>query len=341
MVRLVETRTVQTREGISETLAEAIGQRLACGEQALIFLNRRGYAPVLSCVKCAWVSGCTRCSARLVVHLKERALRCHHCGLAERIPRACPECGNLDLQPFGRGTQRLESSLAERFPAARILRIDRDTARGRGNLEQMFDRIDAGEADILVGTQILAKGHHFERLTLVGVVDADAGLFAADYRAPERMFAQMEQVAGRAGRVELAGEVLVQTRYPRHPLYAALERHDFEGFAQVLLKERRQAGFPPFVCEAALRAEAGEIAAALKFLRQAAELARRDCDGVTVFDPSPMLLERLAGRARAQLIVQSNSRPRLQWFLREWSRAISEMRSPRLRWHLDVDPTEF
>ncbi|MBI2320353.1 MAG: primosomal protein N', partial [Betaproteobacteria bacterium] len=340
-VRLVDTRTSPAREGISEPLAGAIGARLARGEQALVFLNRRGYAPVLSCVKCAWVSGCARCSARLVVHLADRQLRCHHCGLTERIPRACPECGNLDLQPFGRGTQRLEAALAERFAGARILRIDRDTARRRGSLEEMLGRIDAGKADILVGTQLLAKGHHFERLTLVGVIDADAGLFAADYRASERMFAQLEQVSGRAGRVELPGEVLVQTRYPQHPLYLALVRHDYEGFARVLLEERRQAGFPPYVCEAALRAEADDIAAALGFLREAAKRAPSEREGVTVFDPAPMLLERLAGRARAQLIVQSRSRTRLQSYLREWNASLAAKRAAGVRWHMDVDPTEF
>ena len=340
-VRLVDTRAAPARDGVSEPLAQAIAVRLARREQALIFLNRRGYAPVLSCIKCAWVSGCARCSARLVVHLRDRQLRCHHCGHIERVPRVCPECGNLDLQPFGRGTQRLESSLAERFPGARILRIDRDTARRRGSLERMFGRIDAGEADILVGTQILAKGHHFEGLTLVGVVDADAGLFAADYRAPERMFAQLEQVSGRAGRVALAGEVLVQTNYPHHPLYQALIRHDYEGYAQVLLEERRQAGFPPFVCEAALRAEAEGMAAALKFLRDAADLAPSGHEGITVFDPSPMLLERLAGRDRAQLIVQARSRTLLQQFLRQWSLSLMPLRPSGVRWHLDVDPTEF
>jgi primosomal protein N' (replication factor Y) len=340
-VRMVDTRTDASRDGISGPLAQAIGERLARSEQTLIFLNRRGYAPVLSCAKCGWISGCKRCSARLVVHLKDRELRCHHCGDAARIPRACPECGNLDLQPVGRGTQRLEASLAERFPRARILRMDRDTVRHRGSLEAMFARIEAGEADILVGTQILAKGHHFENLTLVGVVDADAGLYAADYRAPERMFAQLEQVSGRAGRAGVPGEVILQTRYPNHPLYQALVRHDFEGYAQILLDERRQAEFPPYVFEAALRAEALGIDVALGFLRAAATRAPSERDGVTVYDPSPMMLERLAGRARAQLIVQAHSRVRLQLFLREWRAELASIRAPAVRWHLDVDPTEF
>jgi len=338
-VRLIDTSVHTPRDGIAAPLAEAIADRLARAEQALIFLNRRGYAPVLACAQCGWVSGCPRCSTRLVVHLKHRQLRCHHCGYAARIPRACPECGNLDLTPIGRGTQRLEAALVERFPGARILRIDSDTAGGR--LDELFRRIESGEADILVGTQILAKGHHFERLTLVGVVNADAGLFSANYRAPERMFQQLEQVAGRAGRAGLPGEVLIQTRYPGHPLYQALARHDYEGYAQLQLEERRQAGFPPFIFEAALRAEADQLETAMRFLRNAAALAPAPCEGVTLFDPAPMTMERIAGNSRAQLLAQSASRAQLQAFLATWSAALYAGRYPKVRWHFDVDPTEF
>jgi primosomal protein N' (replication factor Y) len=340
-VRLIDTGVHAPREGLTEPLEQAIAARLERGEQTLLFLNRRGYAPVLACGQCGWVSGCPRCSTRLVVHLKDRQLRCHHCGHGAPIARVCPECGNLDLAPIGRGTQRLEASLAERFPAARILRIDSDTTRARGKLEGLYRRIESGEADILVGTQILAKGHHFERLTLVGVVNADTGLFSANYRAPERMFQQLEQVAGRAGRAELPGEVLIQTRYPRHPLYQALARHDYEGYASLLLEERRQAGFPPFIFEAALRAEAGQTESTLRFLREAIELAPQERDDVTIFDPSPMTIERIAGKSRAQLVVQSPSRARLQPFLAQWSAALHAGRFPGVRWHIDVDPTEF
>jgi len=340
-VRLIDTGIHAPRDGIAPPLAEAITERLARGEQTLLFLNRRGYAPVLACAQCGWMSGCPRCSTRLVVHLRDHALRCHHCGYATRIARACPDCGNLDLAPVGRGTQRLEATLGERFPGARVLRMDSDTARARGRLEVMFRRIESGEADIMVGTQILAKGHHFERLTLVGVVNADAGLFSANYRAPERMFQQLEQVAGRAGRADLPGEVLIQTRYPAHPLYQALARHDYAGYARILLEERRQAGFPPFVFEAALRADADHLEPAMRFLRDAAELAPSSPEDVTLFDPAPMALERVAGRSRAQRLVQSVSRPRLQAFLAEWSAALYAGRYPGVRWHLDVDPTEF
>lgn len=339
LVRLVDTRVHPPREGLAAPVLEALAARLSRGEQSLVFLNRRGYAPVLACAACAWVKGCRRCSAHMVVHLAERLLRCHHCGLAEGIPRACPECGDPDLQAFGRGTQRVEASLAEKFPRARILRLDSDAVRAKGKLRDLLDR--AAHADILVGTQILAKGHHFERLTLACVLNADSGLFASDYRASERTFAQLQQVAGRSGRAGLAGEVLVQTRYPNHPLYRSLVDHDYPGFAQALLSERRSAGFPPFVFEAALRAESADALRALHFLESAIEIAPSDRSSVTVFDPAPMSLARLAGMERAQVLLQSHSRPRLQEFLREWSAALYRMPARGVRWHLDVDPLDF
>ncbi len=339
LVRLVDTRVHPPREGLAAPVLEALAARLSRGEQSLVFLNRRGYAPVLACAACAWVKGCRRCSAHMVVHLAERLLRCHHCGLAEGIPRACPECGDPDLQAFGRGTQRVEASLAEKFPRARILRLDSDAVRAKGRLRDLLDR--AAHADILVGTQILAKGHHFERLTLACVLHADSGLFASDYRASERTFAQLQQVAGRSGRAGLAGEVLVQTRYPNHPLYRSLVDHDYAGFAQAVLAERRAAGFPPFVFEAALRAESADALRALHFLESAIEKAPPNRSSVTVFDPAPMSLARLAGMERAQVLLQSRSRPRLQEFLREWSSALYEMRAHGVRWHLDVDPLDF
>jgi primosomal protein N' (replication factor Y) len=338
-VRLVDTRDYSVQEGFAAPLVEALTARLVRGEQSLVFLNRRGYAPALACPACGWVKGCKRCSAHMVVHLSERCLRCHHCGLAEDIPRTCPECGNLDLQTFGRGTQRVEVSLAERFPKAKILRVDSDAVRTRDGLGQLLER--AAQADILVGTQILAKGHHFERLTLVGVLNADSGVFSSDYRASERTFAQLQQVAGRAGRADLPGEVLIQTRYPSHPLYQSLVRHDYSGFAETLLAERQEAGFPPFVFEAVLRAESGDATRAMRFLRSAIGLAPARRASITLFDPAPMALARLAGVERAQALLQSRSRPRLQAFLSEWSEALYRMPSRGVRWHLDVDPIEF
>lgn len=339
VIRLIDTRNETPRDGIASRLADALAARLARGEQALVFLNRRGYAPVLACPACDWVSGCRRCSAHLVVHLGEKLLRCHHCGLAVPIPRTCPQCGNTDLQAFGRGTQRIETALAERFPGANVLRIDSDAARGRGKLEDLLQR--AARADILVGTQILAKGHHFERLTLVGVLGADSGLFSGDYRASERTFAQLQQVAGRSGRAKLPGEVLIQTRYPHHALYRSLVNHDFTGFAGNLLAERRVAGFPPFVFEAALRAESRDAHRALRFLQEALAHAPKERASITLFDPAPMSLARLAGLERAQMLLQSGSRPRLQAFLHAWSEWLHAAPAHGVRWHLDVDPIEF
>ena len=337
-IRLIDNRQTPMRDGLSDPLLQALAQRLDRREQSVLFLNRRGYAPVLACGHCGWVGGCPRCSVNLVVHLGDKSLRCHHCGHQERIPRACSQCGNLDIAPFGRGTQRLESEVSAKFPNARVLRIDSDSAAG--GLKSLLDTAHAGGADILIGTQILAKGHHFERVTLVGVLNADAGLFAADYRAPERLFAQLQQVSGRAGRADLPGEVLIQTRYPTHPLYAALQRQDYEGYAAELLDQRRSAGFPPFMHEAALRAQCTRMQDALAFLNTAVSLAPEVSDALTIYDPSPATIPKLAGMARAQVVLQSLSRPMLQKFLRTWNARLHEL-SSRVRWHFDVDPLEY
>lgn len=343
VVHLLDSRKMVLRDGVSEPLIAAIGARLERGEQSLVFLNRRGYAPVLACAACGWVSRCRRCAANLVLHLADRRLRCHHCGFEARVPKACPTCGNQDIHPFGRGTQRLEVWLHERFPDARILRVDRDSVKSRKQWETMLERIHGGDADILVGTQMLAKGHDFPKLTLVGVLRSDAALFAADWRAPERLFAQLMQVAGRAGRAELMGEVLIQTQYPDHPLYAALVAHDYPGFAAALLREREQAGFPPYAFQAMLRAEAPEMATAVAFLSTACALpVVGDHGGVVLYDPVPMKLSRLANLERAQLLAESRSRPALQAFLPRWREAIEAIKAPaKLRWHLEVDPLEF
>jgi primosomal protein N' (replication factor Y) len=341
-VRCIDVRRLKLDEGLSPGLLAAIGQRLACGEQSLVFLNRRGYAPVLSCPSCGWVSRCPHCSANLVVHLVDRRLRCHHCGCDAGMPRACPSCGNQDIQPFGRGTQRVEARLAELFPQARVLRVDRDAARTRKQWEGLLATIAAGGADILVGTQIMAKGHDFPNLTLVGVIGADASLHAADFRAPERLFQQLMQVGGRAGRGSLPGEVLIQTEYPAHPLFLHLARHDFDAFARMELQSRRSAGFPPFSHQAMLRADAPALDDALEFLRHARRLAdARATEGVRIFDPVPMRMTRLARRERAQLLIESDQRGPLQAFLADWVAQLYCQRSAReLRWQLDVDPLE-
>ena len=342
-VRLVDTRREKLHEGLSAQLLDALERCLGRGEQSLIFLNRRGYAPVLACSACGWISGCRRCAAHLVLHLADRRLRCHHCGFETAIPHACPDCGNQDIHPFGRGTQRLEAALAERFPDARVLRIDRDSANTPAKWQALLAQVHSAAADILVGTQMMAKGHDFPRLTLVGAIGADAALFAADFRAPERLFAQLLQVGGRSGRAQLPGEVLIQTEYPEHPLYRALADHDYRRFAHDQLAERREAGFPPFTHQALLRAEAPVMAEALAFLGQARQLAESWAEpGVTLYDPVPMRLARRMNLERAQLLVESMQRPPLQAFLGRWHEALSGLRvSRRLHWHLDVDPLDY
>ena len=341
-VHLLDTRKMVLEEGVSPPVVAAIEARLERGEQSLVFLNRRGYAPVLACPACGWVSRCKRCAANMVLHMADRRLRCHHCGFEARIPQACPTCGNQDIHPFGRGTQRLEGWLQTRFPEARVLRVDRDSVKSRKQWEAVLERIHGGEADILIGTQMLAKGHDFPKLTLVGVLGADAALFAADWRAPERLFAQLMQVAGRAGRAELRGEVMIQTQYPDHPLYAALAAQDYPGFATTLLREREQAGFPPYSYQAILRAEAPAMADAMAFLASASSLSSlAEHPDIMVYDPIPMKMARLANLERGQLLVESPSRPALQAFLPHWRAAIEGIKAPaRLRWHIEVDPLE-
>ncbi|MGB3934577.1 MAG: primosomal protein N' [Burkholderiales bacterium] len=339
-VRTIDLRAENAEHGLAATVIDAMRARLARGEQSLVFINRRGYAPVLACDACGWAAGCRRCSARLVLHAADRRLRCHHCGAEDAIPRACPTCGNVDLRPHGRGTQRIEEALGGYFPGARILRIDRDSARKRGELARTLAGVSRGEGDILVGTQLLAKGHDFPKLTLVCVLNADSALLSTDYRSAERLFATLQQVGGRSGRREQPGEVLVQTRFPGHPMYQALTSHDYAGFAAAQLAEREAAGFPPFVFEAALRAEARKLADTMAFLRAAARLVPVP-ESVRVYDPVPHVITRRAGYERAQLVVQSHSRPALQAFLAEWNAALPASSPRGIRWHLDVDPIEF
>jgi primosomal protein N' (replication factor Y) len=357
-MRLVDTRRLAMKQGMSPQLIEAITKRLERGEQSLVFLNRRGFAPVLHCGSCAWVSNCPRCTAFTVLHrgagaggLNPRGhiLQCHHCGYQARVPRACPECGDQDLQPMGRGTQRVEEHLAELFPQARILRIDADSTRRKGSAESLFASVHAGEVDILVGTQMVAKGHDFARLGLVGVLNADAMLFAHDFRAPERLFSQLMQVAGRAGRHSEGGEVIIQTGYPEQPVYQALLKHDYAGFARHSLEERESTGLPPYAYQALLTAEARELSQALAFLQEARELPDGEYagrfpagDAVTRYDPVPLRVVRVANMERAQLLVESVHRPALQGFLAEWSALLPYVSTAsRVRWQLEVDPLEI
>ena len=340
-IHCVPTRDVRLVDGLAPALIAAIKTRMERKEQVLIFINRRGYAPVLMCHDCAWLSGCHRCSAKLVLHLQDRQLHCHHCGYQSPAPLSCPDCGNTDLSPVGQGTQRVEATLTAHFPTARILRIDRDSTRNKGAWAGMRTRIEAREIDILVGTQILAKGHDFANLSMVGVINADSLLYSTDFRAPERLYALLSQVAGRAGRGATAGDVLIQTDFPTHPLYEALKDQDYARFADELLKERRATGFPPFKYQALLRAEAPKIDTAIAWLTRAAEKARDIDDGITVYDPVPAGMVRLAGRERAQLLVEAASRNRLQRFLAAWQVALNEKQASAARWSIDVDPLEL
>ncbi|MEN9315173.1 MAG: hypothetical protein RIS35_1566 [Pseudomonadota bacterium] len=371
-LRVLDPRGRQLRHSLMPESLEAIGRTLERGEQVLVFINRRGYAPVLGCEACGWLSRCTGCSAYRVLHrldgpalVRPRAasasptatgaasaatddaragrsryrLVCHHCGQDCAVPRACPDCGNVDLSAVGRGTQRLEEGLRELFPQARIARVDRDVARRRNAARDVIEAAHAGEVDILVGTQMLAKGHDFRGLTLVVVVDADGGLYSSDFRAPERLFAVLMQVAGRAGRSGARSEVIVQTRFPGHPIFAALARHDYALFADAQLAERQQAQLPPFLFQALLRAQSGTLDAALGFLTRARALAQPS-DEVVVFDPVPMPMMRLAGQERAQLLVESASRRALHAFVEDWLARLGAIR-PQVQWQLEIDPLEI
>ena len=354
-------REGRKQHGLTDAAIGALHAALARGDQALLFLNRRGYSPVLTCNACGWLSACNQCDAYRVLHRTsasgaDRSARrvsasyrliCHHCATEQAAPMVCPECGNQDLSPIGRGTQRLEEGLAELFPQARVGRLDRDVASRKGATEAFLQSVSDGDLDLLIGTQMLAKGHDFERLTLVVVVDADAGLFAADFRAPERLFATLMQVSGRAGRHRPDNATtLVQTRFPEHPLFAALKRQDYDGFADSQLDERIANGLPPASHQALLLAQARKPDVALGFLEGARDMIRTDGSSkdVTVCDPVPMPVAQIRGIARAQLLVESGSRPQLHRMLSSWRPVLTELAANAgtgLRWNLVVDPLEI
>jgi len=343
-------------------------QRVARGEQSMVFLNRRGYAPVLHCADCDWKSECPHCSAYRVFHKIDRTLRCHHCGFTERVPRACPACGNPDIAPLGRGTERLEEHLAELLAGVRrpnsvselwpegepvrIARIDADSTKLKGELESQLARVHSGEVDVLVGTQMIAKGHDFRRITLVAAVNPDNALFSSDFRAPERLFSLLMQAAGRAGRdADISGqsEMWVQTFHPKHPLFEALKRHDYPAFAAEQLKEREQAAMPPFSFQALVRAEARTQEVAQGFLTAASAAASTLPDAehllvhITLYPAVPMSMQRVANVERAQMLVESPSRAALQRFLTAWQAVLHATRQQPegkglMRWAVDVDP---
>jgi len=368
LVRRVDMKQQPKHCVISPPLLDAIMQRVARGEQSLVFLNRRGYAPVLHCADCGWKSECPHCSAYRVFHKIDRSLRCHHCGFAERVPRACPACGNPDIAPMGRGTERLEEHLTELLAAVRrphsvsahwpngepvrIARIDADSTKLKGALESQLARVHSGEVDLLVGTQMIAKGHDFRRITLVAAINADSALFSSDFRAPERLFSLLMQAAGRAGRDadnSSQSEMWVQTFHPQHPLFEALKRHDYPAFAAQQLKEREQAGMPPFSFQALVRAEARTQEVAQGFLTAAASAAATLpaaaslLQHITVYPAVPMSIQRVANVERAQMLIESPSRTALQRFLNAWQVVLHGTRQEPegrglIRWAIDVDP---
>lgn len=338
----IDTTKVNLQHGLTPQLVSALRLRLERKEQSLLFINRRGYSPVLLCSACHWIAPCTRCSSRLVVHLGQRKLRCHHCGHEQRIPNQCPSCGNADLHPTGHGTQRLEQTLSTLFPTARIARVDRDSISRKHALVEILDRVHNQEIDILVGTQMLAKGHDFPNLTLVGVIDTDSALHSPDFRASERLFAQLMQVAGRAGRADKAGQVIIQTAFPDHALFNALRTQNYASYANDLLLEREQVQFPPYVFTALLRAEAHDFALVQKFLQFAFEQARQLSPHVMTYDPVRPQMERLKGMERAYILMHSTHRPALQKLLTQLVDQLrSESMATKVRWAVDVNPLEF
>lgn len=347
---------------LSPPLLAAISARVARGEQSMILLNRRGYAPVLHCADCGWKSDCPHCSAHQVFHKVDRSLRCHHCGACARVPRHCPGCGSPDIAALGRGTEQLEEQLVTLLAQvlrpdgapARIARIDADSTRARGALEAQLAQVHSGAVDVLVGTQMIAKGHDFRRITLVAAVQPDGALFSSDFRAPERLFALLLQAGGRAGRdaAYLAAqgtqcELWLQTRHPRHPVFEALRAHDYPGFAAAQLQERQAAAMPPFASQALLRADARTQQAAQGFLTAASAAAQAAAlpgqELVTLFPPVPLAIQRVANVERAQMLLESPSRSALQAFLAAWRPVLQATRAQPehkglIRWLVDVDP---
>ncbi len=357
-LRRVDMGKQPRRTLVSAPLLAAMRERLGRGEQVLVLLNRRGYAPVLHCTACGWKSECPHCSAFRVFHKSDRSLRCHHCSLSQSVPRACPACGNQDIGALGHGTEKIEEHLAELLhdqrrqdgTPVRIARIDADSTRGKGELERQLAQVHDGDVDVLVGTQMVAKGHDFRRVTLVAALNPDGALFSADFRAPERLFALLSQAAGRAGRdadlSQVHGcEMWVQTFHPAHPLFECLKHHDVAGFAEQQLTERRQAGLPPFSFQALLRAEARTQEGAQAFLNAAREVGQQwlssQSQAVTVYPAVPMGLQRVANVERAQMLLESHSRPALQQFLSHWQQDLQGLRDQHksvIRWAIDVDP---
>ncbi len=342
-VHLLDVRKRPMEDGLSDILLGHIRQHLQQDGQVLLFLNRRGYAPLLMCHGCGWSTDCPRCDAHMTFHQHNRRLQCHHCGHERKAPEVCPQCHEPSLYIPGAGTERIELALQTHFPDIEISRIDRDTTRRKGSLNRKLEQARSGEARILIGTQMLAKGHDFPSVSLVGILDIDQGLFSNDFRGTENMAQMIVQVAGRAGRGQKPGEVWIQTHHPDHPLLQSLLHQGYEGFARAALAEREMAGFPPFSHMALLRCEAPQRDTCLQFLQEAASLVHPDSQQtVDMFGPLPAPMERRAGRYRAQLILQSRERKSLHLLLRYWLPRVTELKlASRVRWSLDVDPIDL
>ena len=342
-IDVVDLRQRPFGNGLCDVLVEALQETKARSEQALLFINRRGYAPRLMCFACGWIADCDRCDAHLVFHREDDRLRCHHCAAERALVDECPGCGSKNVRRLGLGTERVARALERRIEGLRVARMDRDAIRRRGSLEALLDRVHAGEVDAVVGTQMLAKGHHFPNVTLVAILDADAGLFGIDFRATERMAQLLLQVAGRAGRGDRTGRVLLQTHHPEHPLLRVLVLEGYRRFCAQALEERRGARLPPFASLALVRAEAQQREAPQSFLRAAGACANaRPHRGISVLGPVPSPMERRAGRYRAQLLVDATTRAALQRFLPGWIADLEALPSARkVRWSVDVDPQEM
>ena len=341
LLRLVDLRAERVHAGLSTTAVTAIERHLAASGQVLVYINRRGYAPTLACTACGWVAPCASCDARMTVHRQAARLRCHHCGADRELPRQCPQCGYA-VKTVGQGTERIEETLAETFPGVGIARLDRDVVRHAAELEATLARVSSGDARILVGTQMVAKGHDFPAVTLAVVLNADQGLFSTDFRAAERLAQTLVQVAGRAGRGERQGEVLVQTEHPEHPLLRGLVTGGYAAFSDAALAERRDAAWPPFARLAALRASATTADDAIAFLEAARRAAGSPPEGLRLLGPAPAAMARRADRHHAQLIVDSAGRSALHRFLDGWLPQVEALpEARRVRWALDVDPLEL
>lgn len=344
-LRLLDLRAERVEAGLSTTAATRIAEHLAADGQVLVYINRRGYAPTLACTACGWIAPCRACDARMTVYRQAGRLRCHHCAAERELPRQCPTCGYA-LKTVGQGTERIEEVLAERFAGIGIARLDRDVVRRQNELEAVVARVASGEARLLVGTQMVAKGHDFPNLTLVVVLNADQGLFSTDFRAAERLAQTIIQVAGRAGRADRIGEVLIQTEHPEHPLLRGLLDGGYDAFAAAALEERRAAAWPPYSRLAALRASATRAEWSLAFLSRAREIARSVQDsGIPLprlLGPAPAAMARRADRHHAQLLIESTSRGPLHQFLDAWLIQLESLpEARRVRWALDVDPLEL